>query len=51
MFTVEYFAEANGTVVLDKWLDGLADGEAVARIVTRIERLKRGSFGDYKRRK
>ena len=48
MFTVEYFVAVDGVVPVDRWLDGLADKEAVARIVTRIERMKRGVFGDCK---
>lgn len=48
MFSVEYFADAAGTVIVDEWLDHLVDKQAAARITTRIERLKRGAFGDCK---
>ena len=48
MFTVEYFTEADGNIVFDEWLDHLSDKQAIARITTRIERLKRGAFGDCK---
>lgn len=37
------------TAVFDKWLKGLRDARAVARIVLRIERLAAGHFGDTKR--
>lgn len=48
MFTVEYFVNDDGNIVFDKWLDQLSDKQAVARIAIRIERIKRGSFGDCK---
>jgi putative addiction module killer protein len=48
MFSVEYFADDAGVVIFDKWLDKLPDKQAIARINTRIERLKRGAFGDCK---
>lgn len=48
MYTVEYFANADGHVIFDEWLDHLSDRQAVARIATRIERLRRGAFGDCK---
>ena len=48
MFVVEYFIDASGVVVFDKWLDQLSDRQAIARINTRIERVKLGNFGDCK---
>ena len=46
MYSVEYYVDRSGRVVVDAWLDRLADARAVARIITRIERLKRGAWGD-----
>lgn len=48
MFTVEYFTDVDGNIIFDEWLDHLSDRQAIARITTRIERLKRGAFGDCK---
>ena len=48
MFTIENFTDANGDAVFDKWRRQLTDKQAVARITTRIERIKCGNFGDCK---
>ncbi|MBL8829272.1 MAG: type II toxin-antitoxin system RelE/ParE family toxin [Planctomycetaceae bacterium] len=48
MFSIEYFVDSSGRVVFDEWLDQLTDKRAVARIVARVERLKRGGLGDCK---
>lgn len=48
MYTVEYFTDTDGNAVLDTWRRQLPDKQASARIATRIERLKRGAFGDCK---
>ena len=39
--------EAEKTEVFAKWLDDLKDHHAKARIKTRIERAKKGNFGDW----
>jgi putative addiction module killer protein len=48
MFTIEIFVDDNGNVIFDEWRRKLLDKQAIARITTRIERLKHGSFGDCK---
>lgn len=48
MYTVEYFVDADGNAVLDTWRRQLADKQAIARILTRIDRLERGAFGNCK---
>jgi putative addiction module killer protein len=40
--------EIQKTAEFDTWLSSLADQQAVARIVSRIERLGRGNPGDVK---
>ena len=39
--------EAEKTEVFAKWLDKLTDYHAKARVKTRIERAKKGNFGDW----
>lgn len=46
MFDVEYYVNEGGLVHFESWLDGLADKRAVARVLTRVERLARGALGD-----
>lgn len=40
--------EVRQTLVFAKWLDGLRDYQAQARVQTRIDRLSLGLFGDVK---
>lgn len=40
--------EIRKTDVFEKWLDGLSDGRARARVQVRIERLALGNPGDVK---
>ena len=40
--------EVEKTDEFDKWLKGLKDTVHRARILVRIDRLRQGSFGDYK---
>jgi putative addiction module killer protein len=40
--------EVRKTDVFERWLDGLRDVRARARILVRIERLVAGNFGDTK---
>ena len=39
--------EAEKTEIFAKWLDNLKDHHAKARVKTRIERAKKGNFGDW----
>ncbi len=40
--------EVRKTEVFAKWLDGLRDARAKARILLRLRRLSLGNFGDWK---
>lgn len=40
--------EVRQTEIFARWLDGLRDDQAHARIVTRIQRLAKGNLGDVK---
>lgn len=48
MYTVEYFVDEDGNAVFDDWRRQLTDRQASARILTCIDRLQRGGFGDCK---
>lgn len=45
---VVHYTDLDGQNLIDKWLRTLRDKRAVARIVTRIDRLELGLFGDCK---
>lgn len=48
MYEILHYLTAKGGDVFDAWLDGLDDARAVARIITRIDRIEAGNFGDHK---
>lgn len=48
MYTIAYFVDADGNAIVDTWRRQLPDRQASARILTRIDRLERGGFGDCK---
>lgn len=48
MYAIEYFVDTSGNIIFDNWLNQLRDKQAIARILTRIDRLGRGAFGDCK---
>jgi putative addiction module killer protein len=48
MVDVQYYLTTAGKCPVDEWLDSLRDKRAVARIITQIDRLKTGNFGDHK---
>jgi putative addiction module killer protein len=45
---VRRYQTADGKVPLTEWLNDLRDGQARARILSRLERLQVGLFGDWK---
>ena len=47
-FKVVRYQTVDGRTPLAEWLDGLADRQAQARIVARLDRLNGGLFGDWK---
>lgn len=48
MLEVVYYLDDSGEIPFEEWLDGLSDKQAIALVMTRIERLKLGNFGDAK---
>ena len=42
------FITANGKDIFDEWLDGLSDQRAHAAIMSRLDRMEFGAFGDVK---
>ena len=46
MFEIRHYVTASGTDLFARWLEGLADRPARARIKTRIDRASLGNFGD-----
>jgi len=46
MFEIRHYVTANGADLFARWLEGLADRQARARIKTRIDRASLGNFGD-----
>ncbi len=45
---IELYNTADGAEPFGKWLKKLGDGQAVARIVQRLDRLRAGNAGDFK---
>lgn len=46
MIEVKAYQDKDGNQPYAKWLDGLTDNKAKARIVVRINRMAAGNFGD-----
>lgn len=46
-FILEYYTDATGEKPFRKWLYGLRDRAAIARVVTRLERIELGNLGDH----
>ena len=43
-----HYLTSSGANVFEEWLESLNDERAATRIVSRIDRLERGNFGDCK---
>ena len=48
MLQIEHYVTAAGEDVFADWIDSLRDPRAVAKVLTRIDRLALGNFGDYR---
>lgn len=47
-FTLEYYLDDNGEAPFIRWLEGLRDRAARARIAVRLDRIRLGNFGQVK---
>jgi putative addiction module killer protein len=45
-YRIQYYTAPNGVEPVKDWIDGLRDKNAQARIISRIDRLGSGLFGD-----
>jgi putative addiction module killer protein len=48
MFQIDHYITAAGVDVFERWIDTLRDQRAVAKVLTRIDRLALGNWGDYR---
>ena len=48
MFQINNYLTDDGRIPFKKWLAGLTDRQAKARILTRVQRMSAGNFGDCK---
>jgi len=48
MYELRHYTTPEGQDLFGRWLDGLADRQAQARIAARLIRLHNGNFGDCK---
>ena len=48
MFQIDHYITAGGVDVFADWIDSLRDQRAAAKVLTRINRLALGNFGDYR---
>jgi putative addiction module killer protein len=46
--TIRSYVAANGRCPFEDWLGGLRDPAAKAAVLTRIDRLRFGNFGDFR---
>ncbi len=49
MYEIEYYTTDDGEDIIGKYIDGMKDIKAQARILVRIKRAQQGNFGDNKR--
>ena len=48
MYHIDHYTTADGIDVFAEWIGSLRDQRAVAKVLTRIDRLALGNFGDYR---
>ncbi len=48
MFRIDHYITVAGVDVFERWIDVLRDQRAAAKVLTRIDRLALGNFGDYR---
>ena len=48
MYEIFHYLTTGGVDVFEAWLDGLGDAIAVARIMSRVDRVQAGNFGDHR---
>jgi len=48
MFDLRHYTDPQGQDLFGRWLDGLRDRQAQARVAARLIRLHNGNFGDCK---
>jgi putative addiction module killer protein len=48
MFNLRHYIDPQGKDLFGRWLDGLGDRQAQARVAARLIRLHNGNFGDCK---
>ncbi|OAI25069.1 type II toxin-antitoxin system RelE/ParE family toxin [Methylomonas sp. UP202] len=48
MYRIEDYRTADGRLPLKEWLSTLADRQAKARVLTRLQRMATGNLGDCK---
>jgi putative addiction module killer protein len=48
MYDLRHYVDREGQDLFARWLDGLRDRQAQARVSARLIRLKNGNFGDCK---
>ena len=48
MFRIDHYITVAGVDVFARWIDALRDQRAAAKVLTRIDRLALGNFGDYR---
>ncbi|MHB8165158.1 MAG: type II toxin-antitoxin system RelE/ParE family toxin [Sulfuricella sp.] len=46
MNEIAHYLTPEGRDIYQEWLDSLADRHAKARVMTRVERLRQGNFGE-----
>ena len=48
MLQIDHYVTVGGVDVFATWIDSLRDRRTVAKVLTRINRLALGNFGDYR---